>query len=1299
MQKTLRYLIITLGSLVITGIILAAVMLGLSRLFLPMIGQYRAEIEQEVSLAFNRPIKLGAIEAHWEGINPHVQIKDLRLMDQEGKQALIQINEAQYSLNILHYLRTGQLTQGNLMIAGTRLPLHRSADGRIVVEGFETPHGKVAEWVFAQAQFGLEQSDIQWRDDQAQGQTTRTFSDVDLLFKNHGERHQINGSLALPDAPRQRLTVALDFSGEVLDYTRWTGNFYLQGAGLSLVDWLGVAPAHSGISVQQAYADFRLWGEWKNAQLQHLEGESSGRAVRLVSTQPDQAPMLLERVSGQLKWQRREQGWSLDVNRFVVQRNATPTPASQFSLVASAEADQAGPLAAQFSLLRLEDAAPLLLASDALAAELRSALLSLAPRGELKNLQVQLAPADPKAPNQHAKTFSLRAQLLGVSTQGWEKWPALHNIDALVSMNERTGIIELNSQRVKLEFANVFRAPIILDSLIGQLQWQQLPTLWRVATKDVQFKNADVNASLAGMLDLPEGEESPYIDLNMAFDQGKVASVPRYLPINLLPGDVLQWLDRSLVGGYVPTGSARILGRLADFPFSEPGQGNFEVRFTVDGGVINYAQDWPWISQLQADLVFSGKGLQIKAHNGRVVDADIVQAQAVIPDMTIEQPELTLQGKVQGGSENALRFIKESPLKAKFGQAIDEASATGQSQLDLDLLLPLGKGASRVQGKLALADTSLQFATKERDRDITLNNINGVLNFTEASISGQDITASVFEQKGRFNLHTQAPDPATAGPKALFIEAQSSISAAELAKQAQKFAPNLQPRLLQGLSGATDWSMQLQLRTAATANASNIAELTLKSSLQGMGIDLPEPLAKAAQETIPLLVKVSLEDDSATHYSVQYGARASAVFEVTQGTDKGLLKRGELRLGAGNLAALPVQGLRVSGALPYFSLSAWRALLAEEHTDDAQGGLTDKLDMIDVQVDQLEAFKQALGKAQIKATHSAQAWSINVTSEQVAGTMHLPSAANAILNMEFERLHLAKNEQAATEKEQAFDPRELPALRLTSASFKYGDLDLGRLEVEAGKRPAGLQIDKLTMASPALQVKGKGDWLSENNKQVSRFDLGIDSAELGKALAALGYSANNIVGGKSHIDLQAHWAGSPMDLALERLNGTLTMNIEKGRFLDIEPGAGRVFGLLSIQTLPRRLSLDFSDLFAKGFAFDHIGGDFKLENGNAFTENLVMTGPPAIVTVTGRTGLGAKDYDQLVTVKPQIGASLPLAGGLAGGPAVAAAIFLAQKIFKPQIDDIAGYQYTIKGTWQDPKIEPFAIQTSKGTND
>ncbi|MFZ5589567.1 MAG: YhdP family protein [Pseudomonadota bacterium] len=1276
-QRTWRYLRATLLYALVALVILAGVLLGVSRLLTPMVNERRAEIEQRLSTALERPLKLGAIEMHWRGLSPVLLIKDVTVLDKHTAQPLLRIDAARVAVNIPRYLRTGRLERGRLEVSGTTLTLVRHSDGTITVEGFPEANGVFLDWLLAQKELALQDSVVAWRDEQQRTPALR-FSDVDARLKTRGQRHQVDLALSPPGAAGQRLSAALDFTGALTEPSAWRGEFYARGAGVQPTQWWP-PPAFLDISVLTGVGDFQLWGAWQGGALQSLEGDVTTRALALRAAHESAAPVqTFNHVNGQLFWQRAAQGWTLDVTRLIVKRDDTPSPPMTMKITAA----DAARVEARIDTARLEDVNGVLLASGALGAAARDALHAARPRGALRDVYVRVQDA---APGQEggAGRFYVQTRLADLDTRSWKAWPALTGMGGLLRADERGGTFDLDARLVKLDFGSVFRAPLGIDTVVGRVSWQQAGSGWRVFTKDLLLRNADLNAKLSGAAEWSAGENAaPLLDVTVNFDNGNVANTSRYLPVGVMAPDVARWLERALVSGRVTSGAALLRGRLSDFPFSD-GQGEFEVRFNVADLLLDYEPGWPWIGEMEAGVLFRGRALEIEVAAGKIFDAQIQQAHAAIADLTVDEPHLQVVGQVRGASGDALRFVKESPLKERFGAFIDRVSAEGRSVLDINLLVPLSPTPNRVQGKLALVDTTLRYAGEQKNQNIVLTNVNGALQFTENSFSGKDIAATLWEQKLRMAVATQSD----AAGRVVSIDARAKMTPQQVFEHVQRVAPDFKVALADRFKGASEWLAALRLREDAAHVVSG--ELNVTSDLQGTGVDLPEPLGKPAEQALLFSVKTDWTDAPQKNVSIHYGDRLSGAFEAAQVKNAAPggaweLRRGALHLGGG-AATLPAQGLRVSGSLPRFSWSEWNNVLPASGKS-GNGGFQQRLDAVDVRIGALEAFNQQLTDAQIKAAKTAQEWTVQLSSAQVAGVMHLPHADNAVWVMDFERLHLAKapdQERAA----QSTDPRRAPPLAVSSNSFKYGDFDLGALNLKAGKRPAGLHFDKLTLASPTLNIDGQGEWLVvEKDRQISSFSLVINSAQAGKALSALGYSSV-IEGGEAHLTLTASWPGAPMDFAAKNLNGALVMNIEKGRLLDVEPGAGRVFGLLSLQALPRRLTLDFSDLFAKGFAFDHITGRFNLENGNAYTNDLVMEGPSAIINIAGRTGLAAKDYDQLVTVKPQIGASLPLLGGLAGGPAGLAAVFIAKELFKPQIEQIAGYQYTIKGSWQDPQIE------------
>ncbi len=256
---------------------------------------------------------------------------------------------------------------------------------------------------------------------------------------------------------------------------------------------------------------------------------------------------------------------------------------------------------------------------------------------------------------------------------------------------------------------------------------------------------------------------------------------------------------------------------------------------------------------------------------------------------------------------------------------------------------------------------------------------------------------------------------------------------------------------------------------------------------------------------------------------------------------------------------------------------------------------------------------------------------------------------------------------------------------------------MGAVDLQTLPTENGLSVEKIIFTKPGLLISGKGNWSNESNVEKSTFDIDLQADEMEIMLDTFDYKQTPVKKGETTLALQVSWPGSPMDYALEKLSGTLDMQISKGQLLDVNPSAGRLFGLFSLQTLSRRLTLDFSDIFGKGLAFDAIEGSFDIDNGNAYTNDLTMRGPSANVAISGRTGLSEQDYDQVVTVTPQFSDNLPVAGVLLGpvGIGLGAVFYLAGQMFDSvhdSIDKLLQFQYTITGSWHQPVIEKIKAQ-------
>ena len=266
------------------------------------------------------------------------------------------------------------------------------------------------------------------------------------------------------------------------------------------------------------------------------------------------------------------------------------------------------------------------------------------------------------------------------------------------------------------------------------------------------------------------------------------------------------------------------------------------------------------------------------------------------------------------------------------------------------------------------------------------------------------------------------------------------------------------------------------------------------------------------------------------------------------------------------------------------------------------------------------------------------------------------------------------------------DPRRIPPIVLEVADFRYDQMQLGNLKAEVRPTERGVRMDQLVTQAPSFEITGEGDWFLTDTGHQSVINVRLQSTDLDSTLKALDFEST-VDADETEIELSLNWPDAPGPRFRERLNGEVRVRVGAGRLVSVQPGAGRVFGLLSVTALPRRLSLDFRDVFDSGFGFDYIRGDFSLRDGNAYTSNLVLEGPAAQVGVMGRAGLVTRDYDQTAVVYANFGSSLPVAGAVVGGPAVGAALLVFSELFKKPLQEMARVNYRITGSWEDPQIE------------
>ena len=326
------------------------------------------------------------------------------------------------------------------------------------------------------------------------------------------------------------------------------------------------------------------------------------------------------------------------------------------------------------------------------------------------------------------------------------------------------------------------------------------------------------------------------------------------------------------------------------------------------------------------------------------------------------------------------------------------------------------------------------------------------------------------------------------------------------------------------------------------------------------------------------------------------------------------------------------------------------------------------------------------------------ALAVHVQGAALEGDVRVPSASGATVSGRLARLHWrsakppgaaggdAPSAPPAPRDADTTNPADIPPLAFTIDDLRFNDARLGNASLRTRPVPNGLRVEHLRTQSERQRLELNGEWIGRGNASRTRVNAGFRSEDFGALLTGLGYGGR-LAAGSGTARLEAAWTGSPAEFELADLQGSLVVDVRDGRLLEVDPGAGRVLGLLSLAELPRRLTLDFRDFFSKGFAFNQVEGRLAFDDGIARSESLAIDGPAAAITIRGTANLRAETFDQRIEVRPKAGNVLTVVGAIAGGPVGAALGAAANAVLQKPIAEAAARTYRVTGPWKDPEVE------------
>lgn len=1304
---------------------------GLHFLIVPRIAEFRPWVQAQATQALGLQVRIGDMQVRSNGVIPSIDLLRVTVFDREGREAL-SLPRVSAALSPRSLLGGGF---EQLYVDSPALDVRRTADGRWWVAGLEvgggsTSDGVAADWLFSQAEVALMHGSVTWRDE-TRGAEPATFRNVNLVVRNRLRTHALRLDADPPDHWGTRLSVQGIFRQPLLSrhpgqWTEWDGQAF---ADFSRVDLAQLGRyVDLGVDVAKGSGAFRAWvdvvrgtprGAVADVSLNHLS-LTAGASLE---------PLALADVSGRLGAKTLEGGseFSTESLQFVTQdglRWPGGNVRVQWFGGNTSRAEHGNLSADRLDLAALAQIAGRL----PLDAATRALLQQTDPKGVVERVQASWQ-GPVAAPVSYTAQGKVSQLTLPACHCGADSRPGVQGLDAEFELDQSGGKASVALHRGMVDAYGVFEdSEVFFDQLSANLQWKREGTRLQLSGSDVRFANADAQGELKfswqGTASVQAASAPGVLDLQGSLGRLDGARAHRYLPL-AMEKESYQYLRAALLGGTASNVQFRLKGDLAKFPYRTAQQGDFRVSATVQNASFAFAPPhvmpkdslpWPVLNQLQGEMVLDRETLQVKISRGVLGSSglQIGKAEAQVSRL-YDASVVSVTADAKGPVSDLLTVVNTSPLGPLMDRALAQTVATGVADYKLKLGFPLADvDSATVQGSIVLAGNDVQIFPEVPK----LSRARGTIQFTENgfSLAGAQARALGGDVKVEGGLSfvagTGAVSPGRNVPNQLKF---TGTATAEGVRQARELGAA--GRLAQFASGGAAYSATVGLR-------SGVPELQISSSLAGLGLTLPAPFAKEPDAVLPVRFESALLRTPAggtgsrlrDRMQLDIGKVASFTFVRDLAGAEPRVQSGAIAVGlaADESAPLPDAGVVANLNMARLDADAWSSVLdrlgpdvpAAGNRSVAAGSVAGSgylPSVVVLRAKELLVSGRQLNHVVIGGGREGTLWRANLDATELSGYVEYrqPSGTNA--GRLYARLaRLVIGQSSAQDVESLLDeqPTAIPALDIEVDDFVLRGKKLGRIDIEAvnlGNASAReWRLNRFNIQTPEAQLTASGNWASinasagpvgksirERRRTVLNFKLDITDA--GALLDRLGM-AGVVRKGDGKVEGQVAWAGSPITVDYPSMSGKFNVNVETGQFLKAEPGIAKLLGVLSLQSLPRRLTLDFRDVFSDGFAFDYFRGDIAIEQGIAKTGNLQMKGVNAAVLMEGQADIAKETQNLRVVVVPEINAGSASLIASAINPVVGLSTFLAQLLLRGPLVNAATQEFIVDGSWLEPKV-------------
>ncbi len=1260
---------------------------------------YKKELVNIISQETKKEVTIEKFDANWNVTNPQFIIENFSIYANKSEKSFtfkkFEVDVSWWSL-IKFELVLDQVTLYDLAVE-----IQKNSESEFLIGGWKVAFdpssedefdGKLIDWLLNQDELQLVNSKIIWIDKTRANSPPLVLSDINISYHtsdllSYLDRHVFYLDFYTSAGTSKKVSLTGHFDADSInELQKADGAFTFKFDDLNLyafspwVDYpLSINDGSGSLSINMEFEDGKLREGGSNFSIKDLNANTLKNGNQSMVFQEIKGDVNLKLVNDELNI-------ILD-NLFLTTNSKLKFEDSSASVKYNLETSQVNKLTMivdRFDLASVKEISNQFLSEND---ESNIMINALSATGEIDDLKLKWQ----KTLEEESPKIKLSAKLLKIEVNEFEDFPGLKNITGEIKIENEKGIIKSVSRDLTITKNNVFRSPLKLNQFTGAVTWKNK----KYMLNDIVIKDDFMEVFINGDVEY-QSLDDLYVDLNIDSPTINIPNFKVFYP-KQIGKDGLGWLDTSLLEGTAENTSLQIKGKVKDFPFIDENnkpdlsKGFFRVQTSIKDSFIEYGDNWPEMEKFDAEVSVNGGDVFITSQKGELDKSQVKVFNGSITPFTADEVVLNIDTVLDSSAENIIFAINNSPIKEAMKGMSEDMEGKGDGELKLVLNVGFDdldnipfKGTYEFLGS-TLENPQLEIPP--------ISDLRGKVEFDSNDVKITNLDGKLFGEP--LNLKLKNADGAT------IIDLKGVIGE-NMVKEL------LGENWLKNINGQADWEGLISL-------SENKSEFKITSDLLGIQIKNLSFLDKAKNKSEDTALKLTINKQST--------GEDSDVINITLGDHvKGLinsandengdpsLTNGLIEVNSDKKMQIPESGIVFIANLNEVDLEELVDLIPDNESEisdiDSSQSKSMNIEAV-LNIKKLNAYGYIFNNFNFKLRPEDSGIIVQLNGEGARGNILWDPEKN-LIKARFEELHLLGSDESIEEWDDAFeteDPiiKNPPKIDVKIQEFllksKYFDNNLnGNLTFQASKSNDKWFIDLFKFLNPDYALKVTGIWHDESPNPDTEIDFDWKITDLDKTLEEFNLD-NLLTGGTGQLNGKLSWPQSPWKFDKNKASGSISINIDKGVILEAQPGAmGRLFGLLSLQSLPSRLTLDFSDIFADGFAFDSIDGLAELENSNIHSDNFEIKGPAADIFIKGDVNYKDETQDLVVTITPNVTDTMSVAA-LAGGPIVGAAAFVLQKLLNDPLNEVLTDQYRLTGSWADPQETPIDRDTLKNVGE